>query len=127
MKKFLFFGGLIYGLWWYATHKFNFADTMVYARKHPSASWAPAVEYSVGMVYYQRADYPKAQEAFTQLLTDFPTGYYQAKGLLRLSEVAEENRDYATAKDAVDRFLTEFPNHTDRYTAQRRKELLYNK
>ena len=127
MKKLIFLALVVGGVWWYATHKFNFADTMTYAQKHPQASWAPAVEYSVGLVYYQRADYPKAQEAFTQLLTDFPTGQYAARGMLRLSEVAEENRDYATEKEVLDRFLQEYPDHPDKNLAIKRREFLYNK
>ena len=127
MKKFYFFVVVVSGVWWYASRRFNFAEAMTYAQKHPAASWAPQVEYSVGMVYYQRADYPKAQEAFTQLLTDFPTGQYEARGLLRLSEAAEENRDYPAAKDALARYIEEFPDGPDRALAEKRKELFYNK
>jgi TolA-binding protein len=127
MKKFYFFVVIVSAVYWYASRRFNFSDAMTYAQKHPSASWAPAVEYSVGMVYYQRGDYPKAQETFTQLLTDFPTGQYEARGLLRLSEAAEENRDWQTSKDAVTRYLEEFPDGPDRQIAQKRKELLYNR
>ena len=127
MKKFYLFVVVAAVVWWYATTRFNFEDAFKYAHNHPAASWAPAVEYSVGMVYYQRSDYPKAQETFTQLLTDFPTGQYEATALLRLSETAEENRDYATAKDAVARYLEEFPDGPDRQIAEKRKELLYNK
>jgi TolA-binding protein len=127
MKKVYFLALAVWGVWWYATHKFNFADTMTYAQKHPQASWAPAVEYSIGLVYYQRADYPKAQETFTQLLTDFPTGQYAARGLLRLSEVQDENRDWAGEKETLDKFLTDYPDHPDHNVAQKRKELLYNK
>ena len=115
------------GVWWYASHRFDFADVMGYAKKNPGASWAPAAEYSVGMVYYQRSDYPKAQAAFTQLLTDFPTGQYEARGLLRLSEVAEQNNDVPAARQALDQFLGDFPDSPDRPIAEKRKELLYNR
>ena len=127
MKKAYFFVLLASGVWWYASRRFNFSDTMVYAQKHPGASWAPQVEYSVGLVYYQRADYQKAEDAFNQLLTDYPTGQYEARALLRLSEAAEENRDYPTAKEAVARYIEEFPDAPDRQMADRRKEMLYNK
>ena len=56
MKKFYFFIVVASGVWWYASRRFNFADAMSCAQKHPVASWAPAVEYSIGMVYYQRED-----------------------------------------------------------------------
>jgi len=91
-------------VWWYATTRFNFADAFKYAHEHPAASWAPGVEYAVGMAYYQRDDYPKAQETFAQLLTDFPTGQYEAHALLRLSESAEANRDWQTSKDALNKY-----------------------
>ena len=46
--------------------------------------WIPAfgIDYYVGLAYYQRAEFPKAQAAFQQLLTDYPTGPYAANGLL---------------------------------------------
>lgn len=127
MNKFMIFIAVVWGAWWYASKKVNYSSTMTYAQKHPQASWAPAVEYGIGLAYYQRADYPKAQETFTQLLTDFPTGQYTARALLRLSEVAEDNRDWATAKETLDRFLADFPDHPDREIATKRRELLYNK
>ena len=115
------------GSWWYASHKFDFADLMGYAKKNAAAPWAPTAEYSVGMIYYQRADYPKAQEAFAQLLADYPTGQYEASGLLRLSEVAERNNDVPAARQALEQFLADFPDSPDRPIAERRKELLYNR
>jgi outer membrane protein assembly factor BamD (BamD/ComL family) len=127
MKKFLLVVAACAGVWWYASHRFDFADVMTYARKNPSAGWAPAAEYSVALVYYQRADYPKAQAAFTQLLTDYPTGQYEARALLRLSETAEQNNDIPAARLAVDQYLTDFPEGPDRVLVQRRKELLYNR
>lgn len=127
MKKVIVIGLIVGGAWWYATKKFKFDDTLAYAKAHPEAKWAPAVEYSVGMVYYQRTDYPKAQAAFAQLLTDFPTSQYTAHALLRLSEAAEENRDWDAAKQSLDQFLNDFPDDPDRNIAQKRRELLYNK
>jgi outer membrane protein assembly factor BamD (BamD/ComL family) len=127
MKKFYFLIVLVTGVWWYATHRFNFGDTMEYAKKNHGASWAPTVEYSVAMVYYQRSDYRKAQESFTQLLTEYPTGQYEARSLMRLSESAEANLDFETAKTSIDQFLTDFPNDPDHYIAEKRKELLFNK
>lgn len=127
MKKLVILALAIGGIYWYATHKFDFNDTLVYAKKNPGKAWAPGVAYGVGMVYYQRMEYPKAQEVFTSALTDFPTGQYTARTLLRLSEVAEENRDWGTAKETLDRFLAEYPDHPDRMVATKRRELLYNK
>ena len=124
MKKFLIFVAILYGTYWYASSRFNFADTLVYAKKNPTASWAPAADYYVGLVYYQRAEYAKSQEAFTQLLTDYATGPYTARGLMRLSFAAEENRDWPVVRQSLERFIAEFPDHKDKQIAERRLELV---
>lgn len=124
MKKLIFVFVVLYGTYWYASNRFNFSDTLVYAKKHPEASWAPAADYYIGLVYYQRAEYPKAQEAFTQLLTDYSTGPYTAKGLLRLAAAAEENRDYEVARQSLQRFIEEFPDHKDKQVAEQRMEYI---
>lgn len=124
MKKLIVVLVVLYGTYWYASNRFNFSDTLVYAKKHPEASWAPAADYYIGLVYYQRAEYPKAQEAFTQLLTDYSTGPYTAKGLLRLAAAAEENRDYEVARQSLQRFIEEFPDHKDKQVAEQRMEYI---
>lgn len=124
MKKLLFVVAVLYGTYWYASRHYNFADTLVYAKKNPQAKWAPAAEYYVGLVYFQRAEYPKAQEAFTQLLTSASTGPYTAKGLMRLAASAEENRDFEVARQSLTRFLEEFPDHKDKKIAERRLEYI---
>ncbi|MCR4294480.1 MAG: tetratricopeptide repeat protein [Elusimicrobia bacterium] len=124
MKKLIFVVGVLYGTYWYASRHYNFSDTLVYARKNPQAKWAPAADYYVGLVYYQRAEYVKAQEAFTQLLTDYSTGPYTAKGLMRLAASAEENRDFEVARQSLTRFLEEFPDHKDKKIAERRLEYI---
>jgi outer membrane protein assembly factor BamD (BamD/ComL family) len=124
LKKLIFVIAVLYGTYWYASSRFNFADTLVYARKNPQAKWAPATDYYVGLVYYQRAEYAKSQEAFTQLLTDYTTGPYTARGLLRLSSAAEENRDYVVARQSLERFLEEFPDHEDKRVAEQKLEMI---
>jgi TolA-binding protein len=124
LKKLIVVAAVLYGSYWYATRHFNFADALAYARKHPQASWAPAMDYYVGLAYYQRAEYAKSQEAFTQLLTDYSTGPYTAKGLLRLSSAAEENRDWPVARQSLERFIEEFPDHKDKPIAEKRLEVI---
>lgn len=124
MKKWIAVFAVLYGTYWYASNRFDFADTLVYARKNPQASWAPAADYYVGLVYYQRTEYVKSQEAFTQLLTDYSTGPYTSRGLMRLSQVAMDNRDYETARQSLTRFLEEFPDHKERNIAEKRLEYI---
>jgi outer membrane protein assembly factor BamD (BamD/ComL family) len=127
MKKLVVFALAVWGAYWYAAHRLNLSDTMNYAKKNAVKPWASTVVYSVGLLYYQRGDYAKSQETFNSLLTDYPTGQYTARALLRLSEVSEVNHDYPVAKETLDRFLGDFPDHPDRMLAIKRRELLYNK
>lgn len=124
MKKFVIFFAILYGIYWYASEKFSFEGTLAYAHNNQHKKWAPAAEYYVGLVYYQRAEYPKAQEAFTMLLTDFSTGTYTASGLWRLASAAEENRDYETARQSLTRLLEEFPDYKERKAAERKLEYI---
>jgi len=124
LKKWLAVAAVLYGTYWYATTRYNFSDTLVYARKNPQASWAPAVDYYVGLVYYQRNEPAKAQEAFTQLLTDYSTGPYTADGLRWLATAAQENKDYEVARQSLQRFIEEFPDHKERPSVEKRLEII---
>lgn len=124
MRKLVVAAAVFYGVYWYASNKFSFENTLAYARKNPQASWSAAAEYYVGMVYYQRADYPKAQETFEQMLVVHSTGPYSARALLRLASAAEENRNYQVARDSLQRFLDEFPNEKNRSVAEQKLEVI---
>jgi len=124
LKKWIVVFAVLYGTYWYASNRFDFADTLVYAKKNSHKSWAPAAEFYVGLVYFQRAEYAKSQGAFTLLLTDYSTGPYIDRGLLRLSQAAIENKDWAVARQSLERFLEEFPGHKDRNTAEKRLEYI---
>lgn len=127
MRTWLVVAALLYGGYWYARRHYDFQTALEYAKKNPSPRLAPAIDYYVGLAYYQRAEFEKSQAAFTQLLADYPTGYYADKALLRLSEVAVENKDIETARAALTRFKTEFPQHPQRHIAEKRLEMLYNR
>lgn len=127
MRNFIVVAALLYGGYWYASRRYDFDSALKYAKTHPSPRLAPAIDYYVGLAYYQRAQYGKSQAAFTQLLTDYATGPYAAKGLLKLSEVATENKDFGTAREALNRFKEEFPDHPQRDLAEKRLELLFNR
>jgi outer membrane protein assembly factor BamD (BamD/ComL family) len=127
MKGWLVVAALLYGGYWYASRHYDFQTALVYAKKNPSPKLAPAIDYYVGLAYYQRSEYEKSQEAFTQLLTDYPTGQYTDKALLRLSEVAMRNKDYDTVRSSLQRFKEEFPHHSQRNIAEQRLELIYNR
>ncbi len=124
MKKFWFILAVLYGTYWYASNRFNFADTLVYAKKNPQASWAPAADYYVGLVYYQRAEYQKSEDAFTQLLTDYSTGPYTTRGLMRLASAAEENRHFDIARQSLQRLIEEFPDDKNRTAAEQKMEMI---
>jgi TolA-binding protein len=123
--KFLFVVLALYGAYWYVAKHYEFHDTLAYAKKHPTASWAPATDYYVGLAYYQREDYHSSQEAFQQLLTDYPTCSYEASALFFLEDSAEYNHDWETAATAVNQYLEDFPKGKDIEIMTKRKELLH--
>lgn len=124
MKKWMIVAAAIYGSYWYVSNRFNFDDGLVYAHKHQYTKWAPAVDYYIGVVYYQRSQPAKAQEALTQLVTDHSTGPYTAKGLQLLAAAAQENRDMEVARQTLQRFIEEFPDHKDRPVAEKRLDII---
>jgi TolA-binding protein len=122
--KLLIVAAVLYGAGWYASRNLGYQETLVWAKNHPGSQWAPAADYYVGLVYYQKAEYPKAQEAFTQLLTDYATGPYVAKGLLRQASAAEENLDWPVARQSLERFIEEFPDHKERRVAEQNLDMI---
>jgi len=124
MKKFLIVVAVLYGGCWYADKYVGLQETLVWAKKNPQSEWAPAADYYVGLAYYQKADYPKAQEAFTQLLTDYATGQYIARGLLYQAYTAQENRDWPVARQSLERFIEEFPDHKNKGLAQKQLDVI---
>lgn len=124
MKKWMIVAAVVYGSYWYVSNHFNFDDGLAYAHRHQYATWAPAVDYYIGVVYFQRTQPAKAQAALTQLVTDHSTGPYTAKGLQLLATAAQENRDFEVARQTLERFITEFPDHKDRGVAEKRLEII---
>jgi hypothetical protein len=110
MKTYVFIVLAIWGTYYYTTRYVEFGDTLALVKKNAYSAWALAVDYYVGLAYHQRADYPKCQVAFTQLLTDFPTSYYVPNSLFRQEDCAEYNADWETAKIAAARYIDENPN-----------------
>ncbi len=123
--RFLIVIGVLYGAFYYASNHYKFDDTLVYAKNHPEASWAPSVDYYVGLVYYQRSEYPKAQAAFSQLLGDYgATNYYGVKALPLAEDSAESNRDWDTARQWDQAYIDAYPNGRDIELMRKRLELL---
>lgn len=115
---------VLYAGYNYVGKHYQFHDTLVYAKKHPDPRYAPAIDYYVGLVYYQRTQYHKAQEAFTQLLEDYPTAQYMPKALLRLEDSAEYNDDWPTARMAAQKYIEDYPSDKDIDIMKHRLEML---
>lgn len=124
MKKYLIAVALLYGGYYYYTRVLSVGDPLEFAKKHKQEQWAPALEYYTGIIYYQKSEYPKAQAAFTQLLTDYPTGQYTARALLKLVEAAESSHDWETAKTSLARYIDEFPAEKEVEFARHKLDLM---
>jgi|SRR5579883_342668 len=106
----------------YGVHETH--DLLAFTKKHPSPTLSPTIDYYLGVNYYQRSEYPQAQEAFGQLLQDYPTAQYAASALVRLEDAAEYNKDWDTAKTAAAKYLEQFPNGSESQVIQQRLQVL---
>jgi TolA-binding protein len=114
----------LYGGYYYFSKHVSLDSSLKYVAQNKGASWAPRANYAIGFLYYQRDDHDKAKEAFTQLLTDYPTCQFAARGLFYLEGAAENIRDYATARASLDRYLEEFPEGKHIEIMRKRSEML---
>ena len=124
MKTYLFVLLALYGAYYYVSRHYEFHDALVYAQKHPESKISAPVEYYVGMIYYQRADYPKAQEAFSALLAQHPTDYYMEKALMPLSHAADNNADWEAEKIALQKYLDDYPSGKSVLAAKNKLEMV---
>lgn len=125
--RFLIVIALIYGAFHYVSKNYKFDDILTWAHNNPGSKYADHVNYYVGLAYYQRADYPKSQQALMQLFVDQSTmSVHLGPALVRLEDSAEGNHDWETAKMATDKYfeLREdyFPKEKNLEIMQRRQE-----
>lgn len=114
----------LYGGCYYLSRHVSLDSSLKYAAQNKGASWAPRANYTIAFIYYQREEYGKSKEAFTQLLTDYPTGQFTARGLFYLEDSAEYTHDWETARNALDRYLEEFPEGKKIEIMRKRREML---
>ena len=124
MIKYIIVVLAIAGAYYGATRYMDLDKSLVFVSQHKSASWAPRANYTIGLVYYQGDQYGKAQAAFTQLLTDYPTCQFSARALFYLEDTAEYNHDWPVARQAIDRYMEEHPEGSDAQLLRKRGELL---
>jgi outer membrane protein assembly factor BamD (BamD/ComL family) len=114
----------LFGGYYYISRHASLESSMKYVTEHKGASWAPRANYTIGFIYREREEHGKAQEAFTQLLTDYPTCQFAASGLFYLEDAAESTHDWGVAKTALDRYLEEYPDGKYIPIMRQRREML---
>ncbi len=125
MIKYVLFVLAVAGGYYYLSRNASLESGLQYIEQHKGASWAPRANYTIGFIYHQREEYDKAETAFTQLLTDYPTGQFVARGLFYLEDSAEYVHDWAAAKTALDRYIDEYPDGHDVGLMRQRRDLLH--
>lgn len=109
LRKPLIFLCLLIGAGYYLRTHCTLNDVLAYAKRHPDPSWAPPVDYYIGMVHYAKDRYQPASEAFQQLLTDYPTSYYAPHGLFRLGQSYESMGNWQGAREAYEKYMERYP------------------
>ncbi|MCX5797871.1 MAG: tetratricopeptide repeat protein [Elusimicrobia bacterium] len=113
------------GGYYYLSRHASLEASLQYVTQHKGASWAPRANYTIGWIYHQREEYGKAEAAFTQLLTDYPTGQFAAPALVYLEDSAESVKDWDAAKAALDRYIEEHPDGAEIKLMRERREMLH--
>lgn len=124
MKRFVLFLILLVGGGVYVRKHYGLRDALAYARRHPDPELSPKIAYYAGMAYYLRDRYPEAEEAFTQLLSDYPTSYYAPKALLRSGTIYTSQNRWAPAREVYQRYMDEFPEGPDTGIVRTRYEAI---
>ena len=124
MKYFVLTFCLLYGVYYYVSRHFEFHDTLVHAHTRKDAGWSGSVDYYVGLVYYQRGEYAKAQEALTQLKDDHPEDSNIPRGLVMLADAAEYTQDWEVARAALSQYIEKYPNGRDIVLVKGRLDML---
>jgi len=112
------------GGYYYLSRHASLEASLQYVARHKGASWAPRANYAIGFIYHERDDCGKAKEAFTQLLTDYPTCQFAASGIFYLEDSAECTHDWDAAKTALDRYIEEYPDGKHIRIMRQRREML---
>lgn len=120
MRKFLIVLAILIAAGYYARRQYTAQDVLAYSKSHPDDRYSPALDYYIGMGYFLKSRYEPAAQAFSQLLTDYPTCQYAEKGFLRLGESYEELRQWTEAKETYQKYL-------DLYPDGKNKSLIQNK
>lgn len=114
----------LYGMYYAVNRYASLKNALEYSRAHPSPTLSPKIDYYAGRIYYQ-ADYSfEAEEAFTQLLTGYPTCQYAPSALLYLSFAASNNRHWGVAREALTRYTEEFEKEPDIQLVRKNLEML---
>lgn len=122
MKKFFFSVVFVIFAVGYIRSHYTFHDVVVYTKAHPDPKLSPKTDYFVGMATYLRSDYPTSIEAFTQLLTDYPTCQYAPKAMLRLGTMYSEQQKWEDARIQFQRYIEEYPSGPDIETVKNKYE-----
>lgn len=122
-RRFLIFLMVFISAVYYLKSHYYLIDLLDYVERHPNSLAAfPVTDYSIGMVYYMRERYAPAAQAFSQLLTDYPTSQFTEDTLLRLGESYESIRQWPRAREAYQQYMDQFPQTKTFPVVQRKYE-----
>jgi len=108
-KKLFFWVAVMVGGVVYVQQTYTFGDVLACSHKYPHADISPAIDYYVGLVGYLRSDYKAAEQAFQQVLTDYPTSYYASYAMYRLGSVYCEQVRWGDAREIYEKYMSDYP------------------
>ena len=115
---------VLIGAFFYIRSHYTIRDALRYAKKHPNSDLSEKVEYYAGAYYFFKSEYPKAINAYKQLLTDYPTGQYAPKALLRSGDAHQKAFQWEQAREKYLKYMSEFPDGKDISVVQKKYEYI---
>ncbi len=101
------------------------AGALDYADKNPGTSWAPRIDYYVGVMYLKRDKPGQARDTFLKLLADYPTSQYIPKAMIHLFRAAKDVHDWDNARMALELYVEDYPDGGDIGLAKAQLDKLY--
>lgn len=113
LKKWFFILAVLVGMCVYINSHYTMKDVLGYSKRHPNPDLSPKLDYYVGTAYYLKGKNPEAIEAYTQLLSDYPTTQYTPKALINLGSMYAEGSQWENSRTCYQKYIDDYPNGPD--------------
>ncbi len=100
------------------------ADFTAFLERYPAGFYSDSAHYWVGEASYVQKEYPRALQAFEQLIATYPDSPKVPGALLKIGYIQDAQREPAKARETLQRLVDEYSGTTEARLAKNRLERL---